>query len=72
MIKILKEKLRPTAVPENLIPIVFRCQDCGCTIRRLEATNSYVLMSTSSLIDRGKQKICPFCYRLKQYQGVSN
>jgi len=28
--------------PKNLEPIVFKCKECGCTVRKLLETNSYV------------------------------
>lgn len=55
--------------PENLLPLVFRCSECGCVIRRLEETNSYILMTVHKDIESGKRKLCPYCNRLKQYMG---
>lgn len=57
--------------PENLIPIVFKCVNCKSTIRKLEDTNSYVLMSTSKEVDSGSIPACEFCRRLLKYQGVT-
>lgn len=56
--------------PDNLTPTVFKCVDCGSTIRRLDESDSYILMTTSKEVDSGTKKICPYCYRLKQYNGV--
>jgi hypothetical protein len=56
--------------PENLVPLVFRCSACGCMIRRLEETNSYILMTVHKDIEAGKKKLCPYCSRLNQYKGV--
>lgn len=57
--------------PPNLIPIVFKCINCKSTIRKLEETNSYVLMSTSKEVDSGNIKCCRFCERLIKLQGIS-
>lgn len=56
--------------PENLVPIVFRCRDCDCVIRKLEDTQSYVLMTVSKAVEDGTRKICPYCYRLRELRGV--
>jgi hypothetical protein len=56
--------------PDNLLPTVFKCLDCGSTIRRLEETDSFILMSTSKEVEDGTKKICPFCYRLREYRGI--
>lgn len=56
--------------PVNLIPMIFKCRDCGCTIRKLEETQSYILMAVHREIELGNRKICPFCYRLKEFKGV--
>jgi hypothetical protein len=72
MIKVLKKPNTEIKVPENLVPTVFRCSECGCTIRRLEDTDSYILMSVNPAIDKGLTKICPFCYKLREYRGVAS
>ena len=72
MIKIAEKSGLRVRDPDHLIPILFRCSKCGCTIRKIESTNSYVLMSLSPAIEKGTQKICPHCYRLKEYKGISS
>lgn len=56
--------------PPNLLPIMFKCRDCGCTIKKIEQTQSYILMNVPLSVETGKVKICPFCYRLRAYRGV--
>lgn len=56
--------------PNNLTPLVFRCLDCGCIIRRLEETNSFILMTIHKEIELGKRKLCPYCTRLNSYKGA--
>jgi hypothetical protein len=55
--------------PENLSPVVFRCKNCGCLIRKIEETQSYVFQSINQEILDNKVKICSYCYRLKEYRG---
>jgi len=56
--------------PDNLCPTVFKCLECGSTIRRLEETNSYILMSLHREVETGKKKICPYCYKLREFKGT--
>lgn len=56
--------------PDNLYPIVFKCINCKSTIRRIEETNSYVLMTTSREVDAGLIPLCSFCKKLREYQGL--
>jgi len=56
--------------PKNLEPIVFKCKECGCTVRKLLETNSYVLMSLSKEIETGKKKLCRYCNQLNEFRGV--
>lgn len=70
MIKVSKKENKLDYIPENLVPTIFRCSECGCTIRRLESTNSFILVSISPAVESGKKKICPYCYKLQQYRGV--
>jgi hypothetical protein len=57
--------------PENLIPIVYRCFNCQCTIRKIEETNSYVIMSISKQVAEGELEACSFCKRLIEAQGIT-
>ncbi len=56
--------------PENLLPIIFKCKDCGCVIRKLEETQSYILLNVNKEIELGNMKFCSFCYRLNEYRGL--
>ena len=69
MIK-LEEKRRGLKLsdPKNLEPIVFRCKECGCTIRKILETNSYVLMSLSTEVRKKHIKLCRFCHRLNEFR----
>lgn len=58
--------------PANLEPVVFKCNECGSTIRRLEQTDSYVLMALHKEVEAGKKKICTFCYRLRELRGPTH
>lgn len=58
--------------PKNLEPIVFKCKDCGCTIRKLLETNSYVLMSVSKEVYNKEIEFCKFCSRLNEFRGICN
>lgn len=58
--------------PMNLEPIVFKCVECGSTIKRLEKTDSYILMSVHKDVEAGKKKICSFCYKLREMQGPTH
>jgi hypothetical protein len=62
-----EETILPIPDPDNLIPYLYRCGDCGCVIRKVEETQSFVLVSIHKDIESGKRKICPFCYRLREY-----
>jgi DNA-directed RNA polymerase subunit RPC12/RpoP len=62
----------PVKDPENLIPVVYRCLTCGSTIRKIEETQSFVLMTLSKQVEEGTRKICPFCYRLKEFRGIES
>ena len=71
MIKLDRKQAQPAIKdPENLIPIVFRCNMCGCTIRKIEETQSFILMTLSKQVEDGTRKICPFCYRLREFRGI--
>jgi hypothetical protein len=59
-----------TSCPEHLVPVLFKCTVCGCLIKKIEETNSYVFQSINKDILDGKVKICSQCYRLKEYRGV--
>lgn len=56
-----------SSFPPNLVPYIFKCKKCGCTIRKVLETDSYILMLINRDIDLGKTKICPFCYKLREY-----
>ena len=56
--------------PGNLEPIVFRCKDCGCTVRKLLDTHSYVLMSISKEVENKQKHLCRFCRQLNEFRGV--
>lgn len=56
--------------PDNLVPIIFKCRDCGCTIRKIEETQSYILLNINKEIDEGKRKLCHFCYKLNECRGL--
>lgn len=56
--------------PDNLLPTVFKCLDCGSTIRRLDETDSFIIMSTSREVEDGNKKICAYCFKLLEYRGT--
>lgn len=66
----IENNIKTIEYADNLIPVIFKCGDCGCTIRRLEDTDSYILMATSKEVETGNKKICSYCYRLQQYRGI--
>lgn len=67
---IVKNKpLVPITAPANLTPYMFHCKDCGSTIRRIEETNSFVLVNITKDVQEGKKKICSFCFKLNEYLG---
>jgi len=72
MIKIKPKKGIKLNDPKNLTPIVFRCQDCGCLIRKIEATNSYILFKLSKEVEDKKKRLCKFCRKLFEYRGVED
>lgn len=65
--EVIKEPIGSNTDPANLIAYLYRCNDCGCIIRKIEETQSFVLVSIHKDIETGKSKICPFCYRLREY-----
>ena len=63
-------RLKSITFPDNLTPIVFRCKDCGSTIKRIEATESFYLMHVSAEVEKKKKKICSYCKRLLDLKGI--
>lgn len=57
--------------PKNLAAYLFRCKECGCIIRKIEETNSYVLVSLSKEVETKQKKLCRFCRQLNEFRGVS-
>lgn len=59
-------RVKAIKIPENLEPLLFECKVCGCLIAYVIETNSYIFKSkgTSYITN----KLCNYCYRLKEYQ----
>ena len=57
--------------PKNLVPYMFRCKECGCIVRKLEETNSYVLVALSKDVETKQARLCRFCRQLNEFRGVS-